>query len=83
MEPRFALLDARRHLSQRFTTVSRSAARVPRRAAASRGRGSGCYWTWAGSDAIGLGTRVLIGVAVSSHTTAAACEAVFESVAVR
>ena len=42
----------------------------------------GITWTLAGSDTIALDQTVLVGLAVSSHTTHAAAEAVFDNVVV-
>lgn len=42
----------------------------------------GVTWTTVGSDTIAMGTDVLIGLAVSSHTTSV-CETVFDNVTIR
>jgi hypothetical protein len=42
----------------------------------------GVTWTLVGSETIPMGRRVLAGLAVSSHTTGAVCEAIFENVSV-
>jgi regulation of enolase protein 1 (concanavalin A-like superfamily) len=43
----------------------------------------GSGWTVVGSDTVALGSDVLVGLAVSSHTTSAAATAVFDQVSIR
>jgi regulation of enolase protein 1 (concanavalin A-like superfamily) len=43
----------------------------------------GVTWTTIGSATIAMGTNVLIGLAVTSHTTSSACESVFDNVTIR
>ncbi len=43
----------------------------------------GTNWVVAGTERIPMGQTVLVGLAVSSHTTAAVCQAVFEHVSLR
>jgi hypothetical protein len=43
---------------------------------------NGTTWTLVGTDTIGMGSTIYVGVAVGSHTNATLCTATFDNVAV-